>query len=72
LSRKWSARALWYLAANRTENASMTDTALQELKLGEKINRRGDHRDGMDVAVRPITRRKQTLESDDPTINVVH
>lgn len=36
----------------------LSDTALQKLKPGEKLYRRGD-RDGMDVAVLPINRREQ-------------
>lgn len=39
----------------------MTDVGLQKLKPGETLDRRGD-RDGMDVAVLPIIRRKQIRE----------
>jgi hypothetical protein len=49
----------------------LTDTGLQKLKPGEKLYKRGD-RDGMDVAVQPITRRKQIRESGDHTVKVVH
>ena len=49
----------------------LTDTGLQKLKPGEKLDKRGD-RDGVDVAVLPINRRKQIWESGDHTIKVVH
>ena len=49
----------------------LTDTGLQKLKPGEKLYSRGD-RDGMDVAVLPIIRRKQIRESGDHAIKVVH
>nr|QDF42295.1 integrase [Bradyrhizobium symbiodeficiens] len=49
----------------------MTDTGLQKLKPGEKLCRRGD-RDGVDVAVRPINRRKQIWQSADHTTKVAH
>ena len=49
----------------------LTDTGLQKLKPGETLCKRGD-RDGMDVAVLPVNRRKQIWESGDHTIKVVH
>lgn len=58
-------------AANRTEKTLLNDTGLPKLKPGNKLNKRGD-RDGMDVAVLPINRRKQICESGDHTIKAVH
>ena len=49
----------------------LTDTGLQKLKPGEQLHKRGD-RDGMDVAVLPINRRKQIWDSGDHAIEVVH
>ena len=49
----------------------LTDTGLQKLEPGEKLDRRCD-RDGMDVAVLPTKWRKQIRESGDHTIKVVH
>ena len=49
----------------------LADTGLQKLKPGATLDRRGD-RDGMDVAVLPIDRRKQIWKSRDHTIKVVH
>ncbi len=49
----------------------LTDAGLQKLKLDEKLCKRGD-RDGIDVAVLPIDRRKQIQESCNLTIKVVH
>ncbi|BAL77450.1 integrase [Bradyrhizobium cosmicum] len=49
----------------------MTDMGLQKLKPGGKLYTRGD-RDGMDVAVLPINRRKQIRDSGDHTIKDMH
>ena len=49
----------------------LTDVGLQKLKPGETLDRRGD-RDGMDVAVLPINRRKPLRESGDHTIKDMH
>jgi hypothetical protein len=49
----------------------LTDTGLQKLKPGETLDNRGD-RDGMDVAVLPINRRRQIRENGDHAIKVVH
>ncbi|WP_339039013.1 integrase [Bradyrhizobium symbiodeficiens] len=49
----------------------LTDAGLQKLELDEKLSKRGD-RDGMDVAVLPINRRKQIRERGGHTIKVMH
>ena len=49
----------------------LTDTGLQKHSPGETLDERGD-RDGMDVAILPIIRRKQIRETGNHTIKVVH
>lgn len=49
----------------------LIDTGLQKLKPRKKLYKRGD-RDGLDVAVLPINRRKQIRDSGHHTIKVVH
>ncbi|MBR0990554.1 integrase [Bradyrhizobium japonicum] len=49
----------------------MTYTGLRQLETGEKLYKRGD-RDGIDVAVLPITKRKQIWTGGDHTFKVMH